>query len=90
MSRVVVGFLDDDPIMHRARVQGLPILGAGDRLPAILASQSIDEVIVASGRLSPERIEALRMVCAEAGVRLSRFRIAIDNLAALAQVRQIR
>ncbi len=45
----VVGFLDNNADIHGRRVDGLPVLGAIDDLPALAEKHGIDGVIVAIG-----------------------------------------
>jgi FlaA1/EpsC-like NDP-sugar epimerase len=90
MDRVPVAFIDDDPLMRRTRVQGLPVLGGADHVEIAIRTLRIDEVIVATTKLSPERVDIVKTACATAEVRLSRFKVSIESMTAIAQVRQIR
>ena len=90
LGRAAVGFVDDDPLKQRTRVQGLAVLGGFEAFEGALGSLRIDEVIVATTKLTPERIDAIKAACSAANVRLSRFRLSIESFSSLAQVRQIR
>lgn len=90
LARRVVAFLDDDPLMQRTRVQGLTVLGGIGALEAVLGALKIDEVIVATSKLPAARFEDIRAACAANDVRLSRFRLSIEGLGGVAQIRQIR
>jgi FlaA1/EpsC-like NDP-sugar epimerase len=41
-----VGFLDDNPVKHRERFLGLPVLGMIDDLPSVVKQHDINEVLV--------------------------------------------
>ena len=44
----LVGFIDDDPAKHRARVQGYPVLGGYDRLVSLISTKSVDCVVISA------------------------------------------
>ena len=90
LSRTVVGFLDDDPMKQGTRVQGTQVFGGADKLADILREVRAAEVILSSSRFEAARLEALRSICDTAGARLSRFRLGVEHLPTLAQVRSIR
>jgi len=49
----LIGFLDDDPLKHGTRVQGVEVLGPVSKGPELLANAAVDEVIVAVPSASP-------------------------------------
>ncbi len=53
---MVVGFVDDDPILQSIDVEGFPALGTTNQLPQIIASHSVDDVIVALTSKEHEKI----------------------------------
>ncbi|HEX2015474.1 MAG TPA: nucleoside-diphosphate sugar epimerase/dehydratase [Solirubrobacteraceae bacterium] len=59
-----VGFVDDSPLTHGIRVDGVRVLGATDELPRILDEAEPDEVIIAipsaSGTLRARVVRACR------------------------------
>ena len=89
IGRHVVGFVDDDPMKQNTRIQGTPVLRA-DHLGRVVRELRADEVILATHKLDAARLEKCRTACDETGVKLSRFRLTIEGMPALAQVRQIR
>ena len=72
LARQPVGFLDDDRQKRGRRIYGLPILGGLDAAEAIFAIQQVEEVIVASQKISPERLERLSAMCTASGVLVTR------------------
>ncbi|QEC54097.1 FlaA1/EpsC-like NDP-sugar epimerase [Anseongella ginsenosidimutans] len=52
----VVGFLDDDPVKAQKKMDGLPILSTRfDRLERIIEKHKIEQIIISSQKISPER-----------------------------------
>ena len=72
LARQPVGFLDDDRQKRGRRIHGLPILGGLDAAEAIFSAQQVEEVIVASQKIPPERIERLSAMCTARGVLVTR------------------
>jgi UDP-GlcNAc:undecaprenyl-phosphate GlcNAc-1-phosphate transferase len=80
LGRRVIGFLDDDTMKQKTRVQGLPVFGGVEALTRVLESRGVQEVIVATSKLPEERFIEVSHVCAGAGVMVSRFRIGIHSV----------
>jgi len=76
----MLGFIDDDPRKAGIRVQGFPVLGGYSALAVLLKAASVDSVVVSARRMAPERLNNLQVLCAEAGVQLSRLQIAIQPI----------
>lgn len=52
----VVGFLDDDPVKAQKKLDGLPILNTRlDRLGRVIEKYKIEQIIISSQKISPER-----------------------------------
>lgn len=68
-----IGFVDDDPAKHGRMVQGLPVLGAGDRVPELLLRHAIQVVTVAASDIDPARLERVARACDAGGIELLRF-----------------
>ena len=75
-----VGFLDDDPAKGGKVIHGLKVLGGNGDLPAICKRNDVDEVLISSLKMSPERIEEVLGVCREHQIILRRMRITIEDL----------
>jgi UDP-GlcNAc:undecaprenyl-phosphate GlcNAc-1-phosphate transferase len=89
MERIAVAFIDDDPLMQRSRVQGLPVVGGIREIGGAISTLRIDELIVATSKLPASKVDDIKTVCAAANVRVSRFKLSIESMTAIAQVRQI-
>jgi UDP-GlcNAc:undecaprenyl-phosphate GlcNAc-1-phosphate transferase len=73
-----VGFLDDDPKKEGRMIHGLRVLGSLDRLNEASNAESIDEIVVSTAKLSPERFAALGLISQKTGIRTRRMRIALE------------
>jgi len=72
LGRVPVGFVDDDPSKQRLKIHGIPVVGAVDQLGLILQERQVAEVLIATERISAERLKQIGGQCSAAGVRVMR------------------
>jgi UDP-GlcNAc:undecaprenyl-phosphate/decaprenyl-phosphate GlcNAc-1-phosphate transferase len=75
-----VGFLDDDPLKKDKVINGLRVFGGNGSLAKICRENNIEEVLISSGKLSPERLREVREVCNETEVSLKRAQLKIEPL----------
>ena len=64
----VIGFLDDNPRLHRRRIQGVPVLGTTDDAAAVLTATAADELVITIPDVSADRLASLIDACESAGV----------------------
>jgi UDP-GlcNAc:undecaprenyl-phosphate GlcNAc-1-phosphate transferase len=76
----IVGFVDDDPRKAGNRVRGYPVLGGFSALTVLIQSGSVDAVIIGPRQLPPERLNNLRVLCAEVNVTLSQVTVGLQQL----------
>jgi UDP-GlcNAc:undecaprenyl-phosphate GlcNAc-1-phosphate transferase len=74
----VVGFVDDDPTLHRRRLQGVPVLGGVDEIAAVVQRIRPDTVLVTIPNAPRERLDALVAACTQAGVECRFVRRDLD------------
>ena len=79
-TRVVVGVLDDDVNLRGRLVQGHPVLGTFEELPAVAAKHRINLVVLTAG-LTPQRRELLIALAKEAGLPLTEWSHVENRLA---------
>jgi FlaA1/EpsC-like NDP-sugar epimerase len=58
-----IGFLDDDPAKQNNQIHGVPVLAPLSRLNHILATQPVDEVIIAIPSAAGEIVRQVTEVC---------------------------
>ena len=78
----MLGFIDDDPAMARARMQGYPVLGDFKVLVSLVSSSAVDTVVITTPLMDVDRLEQLRELCAAHGVFLARLHFRLDQLVA--------
>ena len=61
----VVGFIDDNPSIHRRSIRGYPVLGARQHLPEIVRKHGVKEIIVTFRQDGCERAKEVKKVCRE-------------------------
>ena len=74
----MLGFIDDNPRLRRRRVQGVSVLGGTHELERLLERLSPDVVLVTIPDASRERLDAIVVACARAGVDCKFVRREID------------
>jgi UDP-GlcNAc:undecaprenyl-phosphate/decaprenyl-phosphate GlcNAc-1-phosphate transferase len=80
-----IGVIDDAPFRLGTRVEGVPVLGTLDELPAIIARLGtrrgrLSAVIVAIDALSREKSDQLSHVCETHHISVSRLRVALEQV----------
>lgn len=70
-KKLPVGFIDDDPAKQRNAIHGVKVLGARDRIPEVVKSHNIDEIIIAIPSAPTKEIKKLTRVCSQLPVKVS-------------------
>jgi UDP-GlcNAc:undecaprenyl-phosphate/decaprenyl-phosphate GlcNAc-1-phosphate transferase len=80
LEREVVGFIDDDRAKVGTRIHGVPVLGDLEHLADVLAEQRehVQEVVIASGKISSARVRQLQATCVARGVSVARARVRFE------------
>jgi UDP-GlcNAc:undecaprenyl-phosphate GlcNAc-1-phosphate transferase len=76
----VLGFVDNDPGLHRARVRGYPVLGGFDVLTALVDCRDVDSIVVASQDFTASQLTQLADLCRPKGIALSKLSVNIEAL----------
>jgi FlaA1/EpsC-like NDP-sugar epimerase len=63
LGMIEVGFVDDDRAKRRARIDGVPVLGSHEEIPAICEEHGIDEIIIAIPSATPSRLRHILGQC---------------------------
>lgn len=77
-----VGFIDDDPGKRRKHIDGLPVFGALEDLPALLDKRpgQVSAVVVGIADLSREQLDRVAEICANRGITVRRFRFDLEEV----------
>lgn len=59
LSFRVVGFVDDRSGVQRSRIEGVPVIGTCDDLPALTKRLQVEEVLITSGELAGKQVRRL-------------------------------
>jgi len=75
-----VGFLDDDPAKSGKLIHGLKVYGGNGDVTRICRQQEVDEVVIASSKVTDERIKELLTTCRDQDIAVKRMKITIEDL----------
>ena len=82
-----VGFIDDDVAKRRLRLEGVPVLGTFEDLPALIAKHAIAEVLVSTKALDRTRLAETASLCRERGVAIRAMRFSLEEIGPVPAVR---
>ena len=88
----VVGLVDDSPAKRYLKLAGVPVLGQGNQLSALIEQHDVDTVILAISRASPELISAAQDEVAHTDARflvLPPVSELINGTVSLSDVREV-
>jgi FlaA1/EpsC-like NDP-sugar epimerase len=68
-SYEAVGCVDDDESKLGVKLQGIPVLGRIDQLPALLAENPVDEVLIAVPSATRKQMQRFVRICEHCGTR---------------------
>ena len=75
-----IGFLDDDPLKKDKVILGLRVHGGNGSLQNICQDKEIEEVLIASRKINPQRIEEIRELCQTSDISVKRALLTIESL----------
>lgn len=64
-----IGYVDDDPSKRGLKIEGLPVMGTVERVPELVNSYAIDEVLIAVPSASSMQMQRFVAVCQRAKVK---------------------
>ncbi len=73
-----VGFVDDDPLKKDRLILGLRVFGGNGSLEKICRENQVEEILLSSTRISPERLKNIKGICENAEVSLKRASLKIE------------
>lgn len=75
-----IGFIDDDVSKRGRLVSGLPVFGTARELEGIIRKHGAHAVLVASEKISDDRVERAALACRLAAAQMFRFAIKLEYL----------
>jgi UDP-GlcNAc:undecaprenyl-phosphate GlcNAc-1-phosphate transferase len=75
-----IGFIDDDARMRGKLVSGLPVFGTGRELEVIIEAEGARALVIASEKISPDRLERAAQACKAAAVSVFRLDVTVERL----------
>ncbi len=79
-SLTPVGFIDEYHGKNRKILHGYPILGSVAILPEVLQDGGIEELIIATPKISPQELGQIKELCRHHDVTVRQFRISLEEL----------
>jgi UDP-N-acetylmuramyl pentapeptide phosphotransferase/UDP-N-acetylglucosamine-1-phosphate transferase len=70
----VIGFIDDEPLLHKKYIFGLPVLGGVTDLEKIIAKYQINEIVL-TARISSEHLALLRQLTDQLNITLQHWSV---------------
>jgi UDP-GlcNAc:undecaprenyl-phosphate/decaprenyl-phosphate GlcNAc-1-phosphate transferase len=80
LSYAPVGFMDDDATKHGKLIHGYRVFGGNGLLPSILSQHSVEQVLISTPRISPERIAEIWSECEAHNIELKRLSIRLEPI----------
>jgi FlaA1/EpsC-like NDP-sugar epimerase len=79
-SLAPVGFIDESQGKNRKILHGYPILGSFMVLPEVLREGGIEELIIATSKIPPQRLEQIKELCRLHDVTARQFRVSLEEI----------
>ena len=64
----VVGFVDDNPAMHRMRIHNVPVLGRFSHIPQLIHRDEVDQVIITNSNSHDGHVKEIKHWCRSCGI----------------------
>jgi UDP-GlcNAc:undecaprenyl-phosphate GlcNAc-1-phosphate transferase len=80
IMREMLAFIDDDPMRHRLRLQGYPVLGGERKLVELIDAGAVDVVVIGTRHLDRDRALRVEEVCRSYDVTLLRVSFRLETL----------
>jgi UDP-GlcNAc:undecaprenyl-phosphate GlcNAc-1-phosphate transferase len=81
LSYAPVGFIDDDPKKQGKVIHGFRVFGGNGMLGKIVSDHEIEQLLISTPRLSPERLAEIARECEVHSIELKRMSIRIESVA---------
>lgn len=85
-----VGCVDDDESKIGIRLQGVPVIGRVDALPGLLATNPVDEILIAVPSATGQQMQRFVQICEQCGIRFKTVPALRDIIAGTGNIREFR
>jgi UDP-GlcNAc:undecaprenyl-phosphate GlcNAc-1-phosphate transferase len=75
-----IGFVDDDPMKKDKLIHGLKVFGGNGSLPVICESNDVEEILIASRKITKQRVREIRQICQDKEISLKRAFLKIEPI----------
>jgi FlaA1/EpsC-like NDP-sugar epimerase len=89
-SYEAIGCVDDDPSKLGIKIDGVPVIGNVDELPALVAEHRIDEVLIAVPSATGKQMQRFVRICGQADARFKTVPALRDIIAGQSSIREFR
>jgi len=86
----IVGCVDDDPSKVGIKIQGAPVIGSVDQLPALVASRAVNEILIAIPSATGTQMQRLVSLCERAAVKFKTLPALQDIITGRVSINQFR
>src|SRR5882762_3866983 len=80
LSYAPVGFMDDDPKKQGKVIHGFRVFGGNGMLGKIINDHQIEQLLISTPRISPERLAEIGRECEARNIELKRMSIKIESI----------
>ncbi len=85
-----LGCVDDDQSKLGIKIQGIPVIGSVDQLPALLAAHPVDEILIAVPSATGKQMQRLVKICEQCGTRFKTVPALRDIISRQGNIREFR
>ena len=85
-----VGCVDDDESKLGIRLQGVPVIGSVDQLPVLLATNPVDEILIAVPSATGKQMQRFVQICEQCGTRFKTVPTLRDLITGEGSIREFR
>jgi FlaA1/EpsC-like NDP-sugar epimerase len=85
-----VGCVDDDESKRGIRLQGVPVIGRVEELPTLLATNPVDEILIAVPSATGQQMQRFVQICEQCGTRFKTVPTLRDIIAGTGSIREFR
>jgi FlaA1/EpsC-like NDP-sugar epimerase len=85
-----VGCVDDDESKWGMRLQGVPVIGSVDKLPVLLATSPVDEILIAVPSATGKQMKRFVQICERCGTRFKTVPTLRDLITGEGSIREFR